>query len=76
MIEMAADELNSVNEFLKTSQQKELHSFGDERAKLLGASGISNDFSTGYALGLQVARKIIQASTEVHMHDADPDLIL
>jgi hypothetical protein len=58
-IESAADSLAKLSENIKVDQEKELSSFGDVRAQAIGASGLSKDFTTGYALGLQTARTLL-----------------
>jgi hypothetical protein len=75
-IEMAADNLNSVPQFIQESQLKELNSFGDHRAKLIGASGLSVDFQKGYQLGLRVARVVISQSMAVVLAKIPPEDIL
>lgn len=55
-IESAADEVPKLEQWIRDDQQKELSSFGDARAKQLGATGLSDDFRKGYELGLQVGR--------------------
>lgn len=61
-IEMAAAMLKDVPVFIQQSQRKELRSFGDTRAKAIGASGISDDFRVGYELGLQTARVLLMGN--------------
>lgn len=61
-IEMGADMLKSVPEWIQQSQRKELHVFGDARAQTLGASGVSNDFQIGYELGLETMRAVLRGN--------------
>ena len=75
-IEMAADNLNSVPDWIQEAQLKELHSFGDHRAQLMGASGVSIDFQKGYELGLRVARIVIAQSMTVVVAKIKPEEIL
>lgn len=56
MIEIASDSLDKVDDFIRRAQRVELASFGEERAKAIGATGLSEDFQRGYELGLQTAR--------------------
>jgi hypothetical protein len=58
-IEAAAEGLKNVPAWLRESQLKELHSFGDARAQALGATGVSEDFKKGYELGLQTGRVLL-----------------
>lgn len=74
-IEMGADGLFSVSEFIRDSQLKELRSFGDVRAQMIGASGLSEDFKRGYELGLATARAVIATSVAA-MKGGDPQSIL
>lgn len=74
-IEMGADMLGTVPEPVATSQLKELQSFGDHRAQLLGATGLSADFQKGYELGLSTARAVI-AMSPAAAKGGDPDGIL
>jgi len=55
-IEAGADSLPTLDPATKQAQIKELVSFGDERAKRLGATGLTGDFSIGYQLGIETAR--------------------
>jgi hypothetical protein len=64
VIEEAADSLATLSPFIRTAQRKELHSFGDQRAQDIGASGISKDFQIGYELGLQAARQFLAGDPE------------
>lgn len=75
-IEMAADNLESVPQFVRESQLKELNSFGSHRAELMGASGLSVDFQKGYELGLRVARVVISQSMAVVIAKIKPEDIL
>lgn len=62
-IESAAEILiSSLHDQVRESQQKELSSFGDERAKSLGATGLSNDFRKGFELGIETARAVLAGS--------------
>jgi hypothetical protein len=78
-IESAADSLKRKDpkqQWLFDSQQKELTSFGDERAKELHATGISDDFRKGYELGLQTARVILAGSVALGLKGVKPDDVL
>lgn len=57
-IEVAADTLGTVEEWITEDQAKELHTaIGEEMAKKLGVSfPLSDDFEEGYQLGIQTAR--------------------
>jgi hypothetical protein len=59
LIEQAADEIVDVNQEIRGAQLHELLSFGDQRAKAIGASGVSGDFIRGYELGIQTMRVMI-----------------
>src|SRR5579863_5728139 len=59
LIEQAADEIVDVPQNIRAAQLKELLTFGDQRAKDIGASGVSGDFIRGYELGLQTMRVAI-----------------
>jgi hypothetical protein len=61
-IEMAMDSLKHENPTWLERQQKELSSFGESRAKQLGATGLSDDFRKGYELGLEVARVYLRGN--------------
>ena len=61
-IEMAAEGIKKVPEWIRESQQKELSSFGDGRAQQIGATGLTDDFRKGYELGLQTARSVLAMS--------------
>lgn len=74
-IEMAADRLKTVPDWLALSQRKELQTFGDYRAKAIGATGVSDDFIRGYELGLSTARVIISMSVAAVV-GGTPDQIL
>lgn len=65
-IEMAADNLESVPQWLRESQLKELDSFGS----------VSVDFQKGYELGLRVARVVISQSMAVIIAKIKPEDIL
>lgn len=71
-IESAADSLKSAPDFIRDSQMKELTSFGDARAKQIGASGVSDDFKKGYELGLQTARTVLATSATLIMKGVNP----
>jgi hypothetical protein len=75
-IEMAADNLKSVPDFIQKSQIQELQSFGDVRAQGIGASGLTEDFKVGYALGLQTARMILATSAVLAIKGVDPLQVL
>ena len=74
--EAAADSLRSVPQAARDDQQKELSSFGDGRAKQLGATGLSDDFRKGVEFGLQTARVMVRCSTELILKGANPDKVL
>jgi hypothetical protein len=74
-IEMGADGLKTVPDWLSNAQRKELHSFGDVRAQALGATGLSEDFQKGYELGLATARAVI-ATSPAAIKGGDPGDIL
>ncbi|MGH3430886.1 MAG: hypothetical protein ACRDQZ_25510 [Mycobacteriales bacterium] len=77
-IESAADRLREPGgiSWLRGSQQKELTSFGDARARELGASGVSDDFRKGYELGLETARVVIRGSMALNLKSVNPDDVL
>ena len=58
------------------AQVKELAEFGDARARELGASGLTKDFTLGYELGLATARALLSQSGAVHSKGLDPGTIL
>lgn len=74
-IEMGQDHLKSLPDWLKESQQKELTSFGDYRAREVGATGLSDDFRKGYELGLSTARAIIATSVAAMKGGASQDIL-
>ena len=66
-IEMAQDWLKELKEdpqraWLFESQQRELTSFGEERLRQLGASGLTDDVRIAYELGLQTMRALVKTS--------------
>jgi hypothetical protein len=75
-IESAIDMLKDVPEFIANSQVNELKSLGDARARRVGASGVTDDFTAGYVLGLQTARVIIMSSVEIRIKGVNPDDVL
>jgi len=76
-IETAVDQMKDVSQFIHDAQQKELHfAIGDGRRVALGISGLSNDFMTGYALGLQTARVVISQNTALVVSDVDSKGVL
>jgi hypothetical protein len=75
-IESAADTLKALPEWIRTDEVKELRSFGDARAKQLGATGVSTDFEAGYVLGLQVARVILATNIALEKAGVDPQTLL
>ena len=75
-IESAADSISTLSDFVKTDQLKELSSFGDARAQQLGATGLSPDFQTGYTLGLQVARTILETNAALVVAGIKPEDLL
>ena len=75
-IETAADTINKVPSFVRASQTKELHSFGEVRAQALGVSGLSLDFVKGYELGLQTARIALAGSGLLVMKGVKADDLL
>jgi hypothetical protein len=75
-IEMGAGSLSNVSEFIAKSQQIALHSFGDERARAIGASGVSYDFQRGYELGLATARALLLGNVTLAAAGINPKDIL
>ena len=75
-IEEAAGQLPTLPEWFRQAQRQEVSSFGDERAKGIGASGVTNDFWTGYELGLQTARLVIAGSPAILMAGVKPSDVL
>ena len=75
-IESAADSLKSVDQRWRDDQLKELRSFGDARARALGAAGITKDFAKGYELGLQTARQMLAGSTALMLKGVNPEDVL
>ena len=75
-IEGAADQLKTLTPFIHDAQLAELTSFGAERAKDIGASGLSDDFKCGYELGLQTARAVISGSVALMLKGVDPKDVL
>ena len=75
MIEMAADSLKDVPEWLQDSQRRELYSFGPGRASKLGAT-LSDDFRIGYELGLATARTILRGSAVLALAKVKPEDVL
>lgn len=57
-LEAAQGQLSLRPSWLVESQLHELRGFGDQRAKQIGASGLSTDFIKGYEFGLEVARAV------------------
>jgi hypothetical protein len=64
-IEMGADSLKSVPDYIAKSQRKELGEFGNTRAQAIGASALNEDFAIGYYLGLATARAMISTNPEL-----------
>jgi hypothetical protein len=58
-IEIAADSLKSVPEWIAEAQRKEMQSFGAARAIAIGATGLSPDFMLGCELGYAVMRVLL-----------------
>ena len=58
-IESAAEQVKKLTAFEHTDQLAELHTVGASRLVELGASGLNDDVSIGYLLGLQTARVIL-----------------
>ena len=58
------------------SQAKELHSLGDVRAQMVGASGVTPDFQAGYKLGLQTARMVLCGSPLLVLKGVKPEDLL
>lgn len=75
-IEAAADSLAKMDALTAAAQARELGSFGDARAQAIGASGLTPDLETGYALGLAVARFVISRSAAIARAGINPDDIL
>jgi hypothetical protein len=61
-IEIAANSLKEVPELLAHAQRKELYSFGDVRAKRIGATELNTDFILGYELGLATMRVLLKGN--------------
>lgn len=61
-IETAANTLKNMDQSdpIRSSQYHELQSFGNERAKRMGATGLSDDFMLGYTLGIETARVLLK----------------
>jgi len=77
MIEMAAESLKDLLPgWLQESQRSELRSFGDGRAKKLGATGVTKDFMIGYELGLATARTILRGSAVLALAKVKPEDVL
>lgn len=62
--------------WLRDSQRQELQSFGDQRAKDLGATGLSADFQIGYELGLATARTMLTLSVVLAQKGVKADDVL
>lgn len=62
--------------WLLDSQLKELHAFGPERAKRVGAAGVTSDFEAGYQFGLRVARQMLAQSAALALAKVDPEDVL
>lgn len=75
-IEVAADDIPNLDPFTRQSQISQLAGFGNTRAQMLGASGLSTDFQRGYELGLQTAREVIAGSPVIQQAGLDPSTIL
>lgn len=66
-IEGAKDDLAKVDAWVLKDQARELHeAIGDH----------TMDYASGYALGLQVARRIIQTNVQIILKDIKPTDIL
>lgn len=76
MIEAAVDSFKSLPQWLRESQQNELTSFGDDRAKQLGATGLSDDFRKGYELGLNTARTVLATSVTLELKEVEASDVL
>ena len=75
-IESAIDSLKTADPQMLASQAKELHSLGDARAQMVGATGITSDFQAGYKLGLQTARMVLCGSVALVRKGVKPDDVL
>lgn len=75
-IEIAADQLKTVDRGMMNSQIKELREFGDVRASAVGAHGCSPDFVLGYVLALQTARVVLAQSVALAMAKVPPETLL
>jgi hypothetical protein len=75
-IESAAGDLARLPDWLIRDQMKELTDFGDDRARTLGATGISADLKVGYALGLQTARSVLAGDVVLVTKGIDPKELL
>lgn len=58
------------------AQVKELATFGNARARELGATGLTKDLTVGYQLGLATARAILYQCGAIHSKGLDPTEIL
>jgi prophage DNA circulation protein len=75
-IEAAIEGLKNIPQFIADSQKRELASLGALRAQQAGASGLTQDFTAGYVLGLQTARTILATSVALVMKGVDPKDVL
>lgn len=66
------------SEAIRNDQCKELiAAVGNSRAADIGVTfPLSGDFQIGYALGLETARTIMKASTELILKGVDPEKVL
>lgn len=76
MIEEAAGQIGQLPISLAGAQLRELGAFGAERAKEIGAAGLSVDFQIGYQLGLQTARSILAGSAVLALAGVKPSDVL
>lgn len=71
-----ADMLKKMDPRSRELQRREFAVIGDARAREYGASGLTEDLTVGYELGLATARAILFGSAELVLHRADPSKVL
>jgi hypothetical protein len=76
ILEQTADVLPAVPKAVLADQLKELQSFGEERAKTVGATGLTPDFEAGYQFGVQVARQMLANSAALVLAKVEPSQVL
>ena len=77
-IEGAVDGLGKVEQRWRDDQQKELTcAIGASTCKNLGIGfPLSDEFRSGYEIGIQTARRMVQGSAELLLHGANPENVL